>query len=77
MVACCCFFRNAEGETLSDLLNNWQPKKRGPSGTESQKTLFNQLLHTVKANLGGKYCLLFPNIILSPDFLGYLTFLFF
>ncbi|CDI98134.1 tonsoku protein [Echinococcus multilocularis] len=46
---------NCEGETLFDLLNDWQPKKRSFGGVESQEILFQQLLGAVKEKLGDSY----------------------
>ncbi|KAL5108944.1 Tonsoku-like protein [Taenia crassiceps] len=46
---------NREGETLFDLLNDWQPKKRAFGGLEPQKILFQQLVDTVKEKLGDSY----------------------
>ncbi|KAL5967472.1 Tonsoku-like protein [Taenia solium] len=46
---------NREGETLFDLLNDWQPKKRAFGGLESQKILFQQLFDAVKGKLGDSF----------------------
>ncbi|KAM7535253.1 hypothetical protein Aperf_G00000100172 [Anoplocephala perfoliata] len=46
---------NAEGETLSDLLNSWEPKKNVPGGIVPQKALFHQLMNAVREKLGDSY----------------------
>nr|CDS30702.1 tonsoku protein [Hymenolepis microstoma] len=46
---------NAEGETLSDLLNSWEPKKNAYGGTVAQRALFHQLMNAVRNKLGDSY----------------------
>ncbi|BHF73815.1 hypothetical protein SprV_0401689900 [Sparganum proliferum] len=46
---------NKAGETLSDLINNWKPKKRGSVSMEQQSSLLINLLDAIKQKLGDAY----------------------
>ncbi len=54
---------NQEGETLSDILNTWQPKKRAPGGSGPQTALFERLLNAIKEKLGGAFTLVLVSCV--------------
>lgn len=54
LIGSCFCFSNKEGETLSNIIDTWQPKKRAPGGIGPQTLLFQHLLDAIKEKLGGK-----------------------